>query len=193
MPVLIDEAGGLIAGHARVLAARELGISEVPVIVARGWTDAQKRAYLLADNKLAMNAGWDDVLLAAELADLKAADLDLELIGFSTPELKFQLEPKPGVNDPGADDPADAEVEPRAAVTRRGDLWLLGEHRLLCGDSTDAAAVARLMGEDRAALLFTSPPYGNQRNYTTCGTGEWQPYWQAWIEWTRTDGWRRFG
>jgi len=235
-PVLADETGTIIAGHGRVLAAQKLGLDDVPVMVARGWSEAQIRAYLLADNKLALNAGWDTETLALELGDLKAMGFDLALTGFSDAEIADLMAPGttdtasvgPDGEEPDADDPADADPEPpRAAVTRPGDLWLLGEHRLLCGDSTDAAAVTRLMDGNRVALLFTSPPYGNQRNYTTGGIGdwdrlmrgvfggvadvmtddgqvlvnlgmihrdgEWQPYWQAWIEWMRAEGWRRFG
>jgi len=234
-PVLADETGTIIAGHGRVLAAQKLGLDDVPVMVARGWSEAQIRAYLLADNKLALNAGWDTETLALELGDLKAMGFDLALTGFSDAEIADLMAPTPTETAPvaldgeaDADDPADADPEPpRAAVTRSGDLWLLGEHRLLCGDSTDAAAVSRLMDGDRASLLFTSPPYGNQRNYTTGGIGdwdvlmrgvfggigdvmtddgqvlvnlgmihrdgEWQPYWQAWLDWMRAAGWRRFG
>ena len=180
-PVLADEAGTIIAGHGRVLAARKLGLADVPVMVARGWSEAQIRAYLLADNKLALNAGWDTETLALELGDLQAMGFDLALTGFSDAEIADLMAPAVTETEAVAsdgetdvDDPADADPEPpRAAVTRPGDLWLLGEHRLLCGDSTDAVAVSRLMDGDRAALLFTSPPYGNQRNYTTGGIGDW--------------------
>ena len=231
-PVLADETGTIIAGHGRVLAAQKLGLDDVPVMVARGWSEAQIRAYLLADNKLALNAGWDTETLALELGDLQAMGFDLALTGFSDAEIADMMTPADGDHGPAPsddeDDPADSDPEPpRAAVTRTGDIWLLGEHRLLCGDSTDAASVNRLMGDDRSAMLFTSPPYGNQRNYTTGGIGdwdvlmrgvfsgiadvmaadgqvlvnlgmihrdgEWQPYWNAWIEWMRTQGWRRFG
>ncbi|MCK8787251.1 ParB N-terminal domain-containing protein [Roseomonas sp. NAR14] len=195
-PVLVDERGELIAGHGRLLAAKSLGLEMVPTIVRAGLTEAQKAAYRLADNRIALNAGWDEALLAAEVAKLQEmGGIDLALTGFDAGELDRLLagmevpttnEPEPG-NGSGnalaspavadgeeAEDPADAEPElPRQAVTRPGDLWLLGEHRLLCGDSTDAATVARVMGQDRAALLFTSPPYGNQRDYTTGGVSDW--------------------
>jgi DNA modification methylase len=234
-PILVDPTGTIIAGAGRLAAAQLLGLADVPVMVARGWSDAQIRAYLIADNKLALNAGWDVATLALELGDLESMGFDLALTGFSAPEIAELMAPAaifaPVVVapvGPDADDPADADPEPpRAAVTRPGDLWLLGDHRLLCGDSTDTAAVRRLMGGDRAALLFTSPPYGNQRNYTTGGISdwdalmrgvfgrlsdvmaadgqvmvnlgmihrdsEWQPYWQGWLGWMRTKGWRRFG
>jgi DNA modification methylase len=204
-PVLIDERGELIAGHGRLLAAKSLGLDTVPTIVRAGLTDAQKAAYRLADNRIALNAGWDEALLAAEVAKLQEmGGVDLALTGFdggeierllagleteagnlTTPAVASGTEPTAG-NQPDADDaepsedPADAEPEPpRQAVTRPGDLWLLGEHRLLCGDSTDAASVARVMGEDRAALLFTSPPYGNQRDYTTGGGTDWDALMQG--------------
>jgi DNA modification methylase len=250
VPVLVDEAGQLIAGHGRVLAAKALGLLDVPAMVARGWSEADKRAYALADNKLTLNAGWDADLLKGELFELRSEGFDLGLTGFGAEEVVGLLgdlaevaatDAKEAGNASGGgagigvggdaegdEDPADAEpVPPRQAVARPGDLWLLGEHRLLCGDSTDAACVARVLGADRAALLFTSPPYGNQRAYTTGGIsdwdalmqgvfqhlpavlaedgqalvnlglihrdGEWQPYWQGWVEWMRVQGWRRFG
>ena len=200
-PLLVDEAGELIAGHGRLKAAMALGTAKVPVIVLRHLSPAQKDALRLADNRIAENATWDQALLRDALAGLQeAGDVDLLAIGFSSDEISSILAAAEGAvidgdapddqddadpsetatggggaaDDSEADDPADAEPEPpRAAVTRPGDLWLLGEHRLLCGDSTDAAAVTRLMGDDRAALLFTSPPYGNQRDYTTGGIGDW--------------------
>ena len=253
-PLLVDENGEMIAGHGRLEAAMALGMAKVPVIVLRHLSVGQKDALRLADNRIAENATWDQVLLRDALAGLReAGEVDLLAIGFSNDEIGAILAaaeaavidgdpPRDedgdaggasGSDDPDAsaepqDDPADAEPEPpRAAVTRAGDLWRLGEHRLLCGDSTDMGCVARLMGEDRAALLFTSPPYGNQRDYTTGGVadwdalmrgvcghlgaavaadgqvlvnlglihrdGEWQPYWQGWIDWMRAQGWRRFG
>ena len=252
-PVLVDERGEIIAGHGRLLAAKSLGLDTVPTIVRGGLTEAQKAAYRLADNRIALNAGWDEALLAAEVAKLQEmGGVDLALTGFDGAEIERLLagleteagnlpapavasvaEPAPG-NQPDADgaepvaDPADAEPEPpRHAVARVGDIWLLGEHRLACGDSTNRSTVARVMAADRAALLFTSPPYGNQRDYTTGGVsdwdalmqgvfqhldgalrrdaqvlvnlglihreGEWQPYWQGWLDWMRAQGWRRFG
>jgi DNA modification methylase len=155
VPVLVDEADGIIAGHGRILAAQKLGISEVPVMVASGWTEAQKRAYVIADNKLALNAGWDDELLKLELGNLRSLDFDLSLTGFSTDELAtLTLEENEGLTDP------DAVPEPPAnPVTRRGDLWIMGHHRLLCGDATNPDDVVRLMNGERAALFATDPPY----------------------------------
>jgi DNA modification methylase len=155
-PVLVDEAGGIIAGHGRVMAARTLGIAEVPVMVARGWTDAQKKAYVLADNKLALNAGWDDALLRVELEDLKFQGFDLGLTGFADLELAALLaETTEGLTDP--DDVPDAPAEP---VTVPGDVWVLGRHRIVCGDSTDALVVGRALNGVKPHLMVTDPPYG---------------------------------
>lgn len=155
-PVLVDDDGTIIAGHGRVLAAQRLDISEVPVMVARGWTDAQKRAYVLADNKLAENAGWDRELLRLEVADLAEMGFDLPLMGFSEQELRaLSMSPNPGLTDP--DDVPDTPVHP---VTELGDVWLLGRHRLVCGDCTDADAVAKALNGVEAHLMVTDPPYG---------------------------------
>ena len=181
--------------------------TKVPTIVLRHLSAAQKEALRLADNRIAENATWDQALLRDALAAVQAApDIDLArarvLGGRSSRTSSRRLErPCPtatrprlcprsaprgagrrrgGDEDAAEEDPADAEPEPpRQAVTRPGDLWLLGEHRLLCGDSTDAASVARVMGADRAALLFTSPPYGNQRDYTTGGVSDWDALMQG--------------
>jgi ParB-like chromosome segregation protein Spo0J len=141
-PVLADEAGVVICGHARILAARQLGIAEVPVMVARDWTDAQKRAYVIADNQLAMNAGWDRELLGLELGELKLGGFDLALTGFG------ELEPGDLLADrtQGLTDPDDVPEAPEHPVSRTGDLWLLGQHRLLCGDSTVAIDAERALG-----------------------------------------------
>lgn len=157
-PVLVDEGGGIIAGHGRVLAAQQLRLPEVPVIVAAGWSEAQKRAYVIADNKLALNAGWDEAVLAAELADLQALGFDLELTGFDGDELADLLEDEEGVVGQTEDDAAPAP--PPAPVSRPGDLWLLGPHRALCADSTAADNLVALMGGGSMAdLLLTDPPY----------------------------------
>jgi ParB-like chromosome segregation protein Spo0J len=122
-PVLVSEDNTIIAGHARVLAAQKLGLAEVPVMVARGWSEAQKRAYVLADNKLALNAGWDDDLLRVELGDLKLADFDLALTGFGADELASLLTPL----SEGLTDPDDAPEPPIEPVSVLGDVWLLGQ------------------------------------------------------------------
>ncbi len=156
VPVLVDEQGGLIAGHGRVLAARKLGLTEIPIMVARDWSEAQKRSYLLADNKLALNAGWDLDLLRIELADLRGMGADLALIGFSANEVTaLTAEPTVGLTDP--DDAPDAPATP---VSMLGDVWLLGKHRLVCGDCTDPFAVEKALGGTRPHLMVTDPPYG---------------------------------
>lgn len=155
-PVLVDEGGTLIAGHGRVMAARQLGIAEIPVMVATGWTDAQKRAYVLADNKLALNAGWDTELLKVELGELQAEGFDLELTGFSGDEIgKLMAETTEGLTDP--DEVPEAPAEPVAVP---GDVWLLGKHRIVCGDSTDALAVEKALNGVKPHLMVTDPPYG---------------------------------
>lgn len=157
-PVLIDADGGIIAGHGRVLAARKLGLPEVPAIRIDYMTEAQRRAYVIADNKLALNAGWDDELLALELGELQGAGFDLSLTGFSEDELAgLLLEPEvvEGLTDEDAVPEAPAEP-----VTMLGDVWVLGNHRLMCGDSTSVSAFDDLMAGDRADMIFTDPPYG---------------------------------
>ena len=155
-PVLVDEDGGIIAGHGRTLAAQRLQMTEVPVMVAKGWSDAKKRAYILADNKLALNAGWENELLNLELSELKELDFDLELIGFSADEIAalMPLELEPGLTD----EDAVPEV-PAVPVTVLGDVWVLGRHRVMCGDSTSIDAVEKLMAGKTADFCFTSPPY----------------------------------
>lgn len=157
-PVLIAEDGTLIAGHGRVLAARKLGMETVPTIVLTGLSEIQRRALVLADNRIAMNAGWDEDLLALELSDLQEAGFDLGLTGFDDDELQDLLYGSSIEQDGLTEDDAILDV-PAKPVTRRGDLWLLGDHRLLCGDSTDPADVTRLMNGERAALFATDPPY----------------------------------
>lgn len=160
-PLLIDEAGGIIAGHGRLLAARKLGLVDVPCIVLDGLTDAQKRALVIADNKLALNAGWDAELLSSEIAGLGEDGFDLSLLGFNEDELAALLVDKTeGLTDP--DDIPEAPAEP---VTVLGDVWLLGKHRLMCGDSTSVEAVDKLMAGQSADICFTSPPYAQQREY----------------------------
>lgn len=156
MPVLVDEAGTIIAGHGRVLAARQLGLQTVPVMVASGWSEAQRRAYALADNQLALQAGWDEDLLRIELGDLQLGGFDLELTGFGGDDLAALLaEPTTGQTDP------DEIPEPPAVpVTQLGDVWLLGRHRLVCGDCTNAADVAKALNGATPHLMVTDPPYG---------------------------------
>jgi DNA modification methylase len=153
-PVLIDEHGGIIAGHGRVLAAQKLGFDEVPVMVATGWTEAQRRAYVLADNRLALDAGWDEDLLRTELADLGDLGFDLPLTGFADAELG-KLLPREMDGNPDTVPPVPAEP-----VSRPGDLWIMGNHRIICGDSTDPAVVAQLLDDAKPHLMVTDPPYG---------------------------------
>ncbi|MHA2902625.1 site-specific DNA-methyltransferase [Ralstonia mannitolilytica] len=229
-PILVDGGNGIIAGHGRLAAARKLGLAEVPVIELAHLSTAQKRAYVIADNRLALDAGWDEEMLALELAELSEAGYELALTGFEDAELRDLLAsaevPDAGEQqDDAADDADDVPEAPATPVSRVGDVWAIGAHRLICGDAADADVVATLMAGEQAALCFTSPPYSNQRDYTTGGIADWDslmrgvfaqlpmaddgqvlvnlglihrdnefvPYWEAWIGWMRTKGWRRFG
>ena len=156
-PILVDGERGVIAGHGRLLAARKLGLKEVPVIELSHLTPMQKRAYILADNRMAENAGWDDALLRLELEDLQAADFDLVLTGFSDADIDklFGEEDAAG----GLTDDDTVPEAPASPVSCPGDLWLLGEHRVLCGDSTVLSDVEKLLGSELADMCFTDPPY----------------------------------
>ncbi|MEP7182344.1 MAG: site-specific DNA-methyltransferase [Betaproteobacteria bacterium] len=156
-PILVDGDGGVIAGHGRILAAKRLGLEVVPTIALADLTPAQRRAYVLADNQLAMNAGWDRDLLALELKALSATELDLALIGFAPDELTalLGLGTASGFTDPDAVPPT-----PEMAVSVPGDVWVLGRHRLLCGDATVGADVGRLLAGVSPHLMVTDPPYG---------------------------------
>ena len=156
VPVLVDGASGIIAGHGRVLAARQLGLERVPVIELAHMTEAQKRAYVLADNQLALNAGWDEALLRLELTDLEALGFDLGLIGFAEGELERLLA---GEDKTGLTEDDDAPALPEHAVTKPGDLWLLDEHRVLCGDATVLTDVERVLDGRLADVVFADPPY----------------------------------
>lgn len=156
-PVLIDEANGIIAGHGRVLAARKLKLDEIPCIRLSHLTESQKRAYVIADNKLALNAAWDDAMLKLELADLKELDFDLSLIGFSSDELIELLTDTEVVGLTDEDAVPEVQENP---VSKLGDVWLLGQHRVMCGDSTSIDAVEALMDGQKADMVFTDPPYG---------------------------------
>jgi DNA modification methylase len=156
VPVLVDEEGGLIAGHGRVMAAKKLGLQEIPVMVASGWSEAQKRAYVLADNKLALNAGWDNDLLKVELEGLKELDFDLDLTGFGADELAVLLAEK----TEGNTDPDEVPDAPAIPVSELGDVWLLGKHRLVCGSSTEVESVDKALNGVKPHLMVTDPPYG---------------------------------
>lgn len=156
IPVLVDADGGIIAGHGRILAAQRLGIEDVPCMVAAGWSEEKKRAYVIADNKLALNAGWDDETLRLELSELDGLGFDLSLTGFGGDELQVLLaDHTAGLTDPDAVPDA-----PEIPVTVAGDVWLLGRHRIVCGSSTEADTVAKVLGDVRPHLMVTDPPYG---------------------------------
>lgn len=156
-PLLIDGDGGIIAGHGRLLAAKKLALEEVPCIIADGWTDAQKRAYVIADNKLALNAGWDNAMLSVEFAALGDAGFNLDLTGFNSEEIAGLLTPEvvQGLTDEDA-----VPEAPETPVSVLGDVWVLGNHRVMCGDSTSIDAVEKLMDGVKADMVFTDPPYG---------------------------------
>lgn len=154
--VLVDESGSIIAGHGRVMAARKLGLASLPVMVAKDWTDAQKRAYVIADNRLALNAGWDNDLLALELGELGDLGFDLELTGFTDEEIKALM--PVDVTD-GLTGPDETPPLPDDPVTRPGDVWVMGKHRLLCGDSTSVDDLAKLCENQAVDMWLTDPPY----------------------------------
>ena len=156
-PILIDDAAGIIAGHGRLMAAKRLNLNEVPTITLEGLTEAQKKAYVIADNKLALNAGWDTDALTAELRRLQGLDFNLDLIGFDSDELAQLLEPE---QVEGLTDEDDLPDVPETPVTVEGDIWVLGNHRLMCGDSTSIDAVDKLMAGNKADMIYTDPPYG---------------------------------
>lgn len=155
-PIIVDKELNIIAGHGRILAAKEEGITDVPCVFAEHLTETQKRAYIIADNRLALNAGWDTEMLSVEIADLQGADFDISLLGFDNAELNKLLS---GIEDVKDDDfDVDAELK-NPAITQLGDLWLLGNHRLVCGDSTKPETFALLMDGKQANLVVTDPPY----------------------------------
>lgn len=156
-PVLIDARGTIVAGHGRVMAARKLGMETAPCIRLGHLTPAQVRAYVIADNKLALNAGWDEDTLASELKALEAAGFDVSLTGFSEEELSALLDIEVMT---GNMDPDDTPETPIETITKPGDLWILGNHRLLCGDSTDVISVDKLIDGCLVEMVFTDPPYG---------------------------------
>jgi len=165
IPVLVDVTGLIIAGHGRILAAHRLGIEDVPVMVAIGWSDAKKRAYMLADNKLTLNAEWDLDRLAIEIAELRASDFDIALIGFSESEIDDLLKADRG----GLTDPDETPDAPAIQVSELGDVWMLGKHRMVCGDCTDPAVVDKVLNGVKPHLMVTDPPYGV----------EYDPVWRA--------------
>jgi DNA modification methylase len=218
--ILTDGKNGVVAGHGRLLAAQKLGMATVPTLELSHLSAAQRRAYILADNRLALDAGWDDDLLRLELGALQDDGFDLSLTGFNDLELADLFADR----NAGLTDPDDVPETPAEPVTRTGDVWLMGGHRVMAGDSTNAQHVETLTEGKLADLCFTSPPYLNQRDYKTMTegwdalmqgvfgilpvkddaqvlvnlgmvhrNGEWLPYWDGWIAWMREQGWRRFG
>ena len=155
-PILVDGGNGIIAGHGRLMAARKLGYDKVPVIELKDMTETQKRAYVIADNQLAMNSGWDTSLLTLELTDLQEEGFDLELLGFDPKELNALLEPETTQGLTEEDSVPDIPKEPK---TKLGDIYELGNHRLMCGDSTSIDAVDQLLEYGKANMVFTDPPY----------------------------------
>jgi len=164
-PVIIEADGGIIAGHGRVLAAHKLGLTQVPTLEVGWLSEAQKRAYILADNKLAENAGWDADMLRIELQDLKDLDFDISLTGFADLELTDILAQR----TTGNSDPDDVPEEQAEVITEAGDVWICGRHRIICGDSTNQKTVDALLGLVKPHLMVTDPPYGV----------EYDPKWRA--------------
>ena len=156
-PIIVDRHYNIIAGHGRILAAKEEGMTEVPCVFAEHLSEAQKRAYIIADNRLALSAGWDTEMLAVELADLQSAAFDVSLLGFDDAELNSLMGSVEGVKDDEFDLTAALE---EAAFVLPGDVWTLGRHRLICGDATSAEDVQLLMDGRKANLVLTDPPYG---------------------------------
>ncbi len=171
-PVLVGDDLTIIAGHGRVEAAKLLGLATVPIIRLSHLSPEERRAYILADNKLALNAGWDQEMLAIELHGLAELNFDLSLTGFEVPEIDFIIGEAQNASPEPADDGQD-EIPPfdEVVVTQSGDLWELGRHRLLCGDARDPEAYQLLLGKERPALIFTDPPYNVPIDGHVCGLG----------------------
>ena len=194
-PILVDSRDGIIAGHCRLAAARKIGLEEVPVVILDHLSDAQRRAYILTDNRLALDGGWDESMLAAELERLQEDDFDLALTGFSDEELEAMLDLEDGQGDGGEGSFDDGEIPepPATPVSQPGDMWILGDHRLLCGSSLVAEDVIRLMNGERAILFATEsgrwaglpppiplrtvrasfPAYGSSFEKDTCWVSSW--------------------
>lgn len=183
-PVLIDQDGGIIAGHGRVLAARKVGISKVPTIELSHLTETQKKAYVIADNKIALNAGWDDGMLKLELEELKLADFDIDLTGFNDEEFNLLMGETETQKEGLTDDDAIPELT-EDPVTKQGDIWILGNHRVMCGDSTSIDSVETLMDGKRCDLGFCDPPYNLGFEYNSYddnkSDGEYQEFSELWF------------
>jgi hypothetical protein len=173
--VLIADDDGIVAGHGRVAAAKLLGIETVPVVRLSHLSEAERRAYVIADNKLALNAGWDREMLAIELQGLLDLDFEVELTGFSLAEVDIVLDEARESAPDGADASIEDTIPPYRhegpAVTRAGDLWMLGRHRLICGDAREAGAYAALLGDEVVDLICTDPPYNLPIDGHVCGSG----------------------
>lgn len=171
-PVLISDDGEIIAGHGRVEAAKQLGIKTVPTLTLSHLSEIERRAYVLADNKLALNAGWDREILAIELQGLVDLNFDVELTGFSLAEVDFALDEAGEANPDGLDAAEDSVPDVAGpAVSRMGDVWLLGRHKLVCGDARSREDYARLLGNERVEMVFTDPPYNVAIDGNVCGLG----------------------
>jgi len=158
-PILIDKDNGIIAGHGRVMAAAKLNMKELPCIRLGYLTEAQKKAYIIADNRLALDAGWDEELLKLEIEELQGFDFDIDILGFDTKELENILKEPVEVKEDDFDVEKALE-DIKEPITKRGDIWQLGRHRLLCGDSTAVTDIEKLMNGNKANMVFTDPPYG---------------------------------
>jgi DNA modification methylase len=171
-PVLVGDDGTIIAGHGRVDAARLLRLRTVPTLALSHLTEAEKRAYVIADNKVALNAGWDREILAIELQGLIDLDFEVELTGFSLAEIDLVLD-EAGEADPNVPDSAEDifAVVAGPAISRRGDVWIMGRHKLICGDARDTSDYARLLGSERVDMVFTDPPYNVSIDGNVCGLG----------------------
>jgi ParB-like chromosome segregation protein Spo0J len=171
-PVLVSDRDEIIAGHGRLMAARELGLATVPTVKLSHLTPEERRAYVIADNKLALNAVWDTEILAIELQALIDLEFDVTLTGFSLAEVDITLDQARDASATAPDSPADRiPLRPSTAVSRQGDLWLLGRHRLLCGNAMLPEDVVRLLGTEKADLIFTDPPYNVPIDGNVCGLG----------------------
>ena len=158
-PVIIDREYNVLAGHGRIMAAKEEGIAEVPCVYADHLTEAQKKAYILADNRMALDAGWDEELLSVEMQELQELGFDLSMTGFDEKELTDLLDVDASSEAKEDDFDLSAALE-KAAFVQHGDIWTVGRHKLMCGDATSAEDVSALMGDTKANLILTDPPYG---------------------------------
>jgi ParB-like chromosome segregation protein Spo0J len=168
-PVLVDRSGTIVAGHGRVEAAKLLGMKKAPTICLENLSEDQIRAYIIADNRLAEKAGWDNSILAIELQHLTTVDLgfDVSLTGFEIGEIDLILQESKAEED----EEAPVEISRGPAITKLGDVWLLGSHRLMCGDALDESAYAALMNGEMADVVFTDPPYNVKIDGNVCGKG----------------------